>query len=82
MRIILPDERRARFAELVTQHKSSLVQLSRIIGRSDGYFSSYLRRSVPYDLAERDRRKLARYFGVDEETLRPVPKARDKRAWR
>lgn len=78
---MLADERRARFAALVTEHRVSSVQLSRIIDRADGYFSAYLRRSVPYDLAERDRRKLARYFGVHEATLKPTPAAR-RAPWR
>lgn len=72
MRLMLPDERRARLDQLVRQHKASLKGLSRFIGRGDGYLSSYLTRQVPYDLAEPDRALLARYFGVDKDTLRPT----------
>ncbi|HVJ03823.1 MAG TPA: helix-turn-helix transcriptional regulator [Sphingomonas sp.] len=69
MRITLPDERRARLAALAQEHDASHAELSRIIGRGETYISRYLRRAVPYDLPELDRRRLARFFGVDEETL-------------
>ncbi len=72
---MLPEERRARFAALAKTRGTSLKIISRIIGRSDGYFARYLRERVPYDLAERDYRKLARYFGVDADTMRPAPSA-------
>lgn len=68
---MLPDQRRARFEALAAEQGVSHAELSRILGRNEAYVSSYLRRSVPYDLAEKDRRLLARYFGVDEEALRP-----------
>lgn len=68
---MLPDERRARFEALALEHKVTSSELSRILGRNDAYVSSYLRRRVPYDLAAADRNKLARFFGVDEETLKP-----------
>lgn len=69
---MLPDERRARFEALAIEHDASHAELSRILERGDGYVSSYLRRAVPYDLATADRSKLARFFGVDPETLKPV----------
>ena len=81
MRLMLPDERRSRFGELVRQHKASRKGLSRLLGRGDGYVARYLTDSVPYDLAESDRDLLARYFGVEADTLRPPPPARPRR-WR
>lgn len=72
VRIMLADERRARLAALAREHNASHAELSRILGRNDAYVSSYLRRSAPYDLADHDRRKLARFFGVHEETLKPI----------
>lgn len=68
---MLPHERRARLEELATEHGASFAELSRILGRNEAYFSDYLRRKVPYDLAEADRSKLARFFGVDPDGLRP-----------
>ena len=86
MRLMLPDERRSRLAELVQQHRACRKGLSRFLGRGDSYVSDYLTRSVPYDLAETDRELLARYFGVDKDTLRPAPtrprrNARDRAHW-
>lgn len=71
--LLLPNERRARLGELVRQHKANRRDLSRFMGRGDSYLSDYLTRSVPYDLTEQDRDLLARYFGVDKDTLRPPP---------
>ena len=69
MRIMLADERRARFDELVRTYGNT-AELSRVLGRSDGYVGRYLRDRVPYDLPDRDRRRLAEFFGVDEWLLR------------
>ncbi|UYY60084.1 hypothetical protein [Sphingomonas sp. S2-65] len=69
---MLADERRARFNELASEFGNT-AELSRVLGRGDTYLARYLRHRVPYDLEEPDRRKLARFFGVDEETLRPRP---------
>ena len=71
-RIMLSDERRVRFEELAAEHRASFAELSRILGRGDSYVSDYLRRKVPYDLAAADSGKLARFFGVDPDTLRPL----------
>jgi hypothetical protein len=68
---MLPDETRARVAELISAHRASLAGLSRMLGRGEGYMSDYLNRKVPYDLAAADRGRLARFFGVDPEALKP-----------
>ena len=47
----------------------TLAALSRLIGRNDAYLQQYLRRGTPRVLAEVDRQRLARYFGVDEAEL-------------
>ncbi|MET3712634.1 hypothetical protein ABIC65_003352 [Sphingomonas trueperi] len=83
MKIMLPTERRARLTELVRQRKACRRELSRFMGRGAGHLSNYLTPSVPYDPAERDRERLARYFGVDKETPRPtVPKLRHRPGYR
>lgn len=71
---MLPDERRDRLRQLAERHATSHADLSRLLRRGDAYFGRYVREKVPYDLAEADSRLLARYFGVDEETLREVPR--------
>lgn len=68
---MLADERRDRFEALAGEHKASFAELSRILGRNESYISDYLRRKVPYDLADADNAKLARFFGVDPAALRP-----------
>lgn len=83
VRLMLPNERRARLGELVAQHGANRASLSRLIGRGTGYLGRYLREAVPYDLAEQDRDLLARYFGVDADTLRPAPPTHPRaRRWR
>lgn len=82
MRLMLPNERRARLGELVARHGANCASLSRLMGRGTGYLGRYLREAVPYDLAEQDRDLLARYFGVDADTLRPRPAERPRRCWR
>lgn len=81
MRIMLPNEKRTRLAELVVQHGTSRKDLSRFMGRGDGYLSRYLSGGVPYELAEDDHDLLARFFGVEVDTLRPAPPKRPRR-WR
>ncbi|OWK31438.1 S24 family peptidase [Sphingomonas dokdonensis] len=47
----------------------SLSELSRMLGRNLAYLQQFVRRGTPRTLAERDRRLLAQFFGVDEEVL-------------
>lgn len=47
----------------------SLSELSRMIGRNLAYLQQFVRRGTPRELAERDRRLLAQFFGVDETML-------------
>lgn len=79
-RLMLPDESRGRIADLAATYKTSLAELSRLLGRGDGYVSDYLNRKVPYDLAATDRHRIARFFGVDPETLKAPPSRPDR--WR
>lgn len=82
MRLLLAHEARTRLAALAEQHRASYAELSRILGRGDGYMSRYFGEGVPYELAEPDRRRLARYFGVDEVNLRQLPQRRPRLTWR
>lgn len=62
------DARRV-LAGLVAQHGDSLAALSRWLGRNDAYLQQFITRGSPRRLHEDDRRKLARYFGIDERQL-------------
>ncbi|WP_380786143.1 helix-turn-helix transcriptional regulator [Sphingomonas sp. R86521] len=68
---------RAALADLAAARGDSLAALSAILGRNAAYLQQFVRRGSPRTLAERDRRMLAAYFGVDETMLgaiaRPAP---------
>ena len=63
------DEARAALARLIDERGSDCAGLSRLIGRNPAYVQQYIRRGSPRRLAEEDRRKLARFFGVDDTVL-------------
>jgi len=54
---------------LVANSGESYAALSRLLGRNEAYLQQFVRRGSPRLLAERDRRMLAAYFGVDERVL-------------
>lgn len=60
---------RAELARLITEHREDYAGLSRMLGRNAAYVQQFIKRGVPRQLAESDRAKLARYFGVDESLL-------------
>ena len=65
-----PDETaRQALARLITERREDFSGLSRLIGRNAAYVQQYIKRGVPRRLAEEDRRKLARYFQVEESLL-------------
>lgn len=70
------DEDRARevLAALVSERGSDCAALSRLLGRNAAYVHQYLTRGSPKRLAERDRRRLAEFFGVEEEALGGPPR--------
>ena len=43
--------------------------LSRLVGRNPAYIQQYIKRGTPRELAEKDRRTIAEFFGVDEREL-------------
>lgn len=47
----------------------SYSSVSRLLGRNAAYVHQYMTRGTPERLDERDRKLVARYFGVDEDTL-------------
>lgn len=60
---------RARLLELARDRKTSLAQLSALIGRNASYLQQFVRKGSPRKLEEGDRRTLARFFGVSESEL-------------
>ncbi len=71
---------RAELARLIAKHRVEYAHLSRLIGRNAAYIQQFIKRGVPRKLAEEDRRKLARYFDVDETLLGGPGKAPDASA--
>ncbi len=67
-----PDGQRMALEALMIEQGASLAELSRVIGRNPAYLQQYLRRGTPRTLAEIDRGRLARFFGVPETRLGAV----------
>lgn len=61
----------ARFAlqRLIEERGEDYSGLSKLLGRNAAYVQQYIKRGSPKRLAEQDRKRLARYFGVDEGVL-------------
>jgi len=55
--------------KLADQRSVSLAALSTMIGRNSSYLQQFVRKGSPKVLAERDRLKLAQFFGVHEREL-------------
>ena len=60
---------RARLLALAAERGTSLSALSELIGRNSTYLQQFIRKGSPRKLEELDRRKLARFLGVDEGEL-------------
>lgn len=54
---------------LIHERRENYGALSKLIGRNPAYFQQYIKRGTPKKLDEADRRRLARYLGVDEHLL-------------
>lgn len=64
---------RAELARLIAERREDFAGLSRLLGRNAAYIQQFIKRGVPKKLSEDDRRKLSRYFGVDESLLGGPP---------
>jgi len=60
---------RAALQRLIEERGEDYSGLSRLLGRNAAYVQQYIKRGSPKRLAEEDRKRLARYFGVDEALL-------------
>jgi phage repressor protein C with HTH and peptisase S24 domain len=67
------DDPRAVLERLIRERREDYAALSRLIGRNAAYVQQFIKRGVPRRLAEEDRRRLARYFNVDEQLLGGPP---------
>jgi phage repressor protein C with HTH and peptisase S24 domain len=63
------DPARERLLELAQMRGASLASLSELLGRNPSYLQQFIRKGSPRKLEEEDRRKLARFFGVEEREL-------------
>ena len=64
-----PGGAQAALLSLAEGQRVSLAALSKLIGRNSSYLQQYIRKGSPRKLEERDRRKLAEFFGVAESEL-------------
>lgn len=64
-----PDAQRAALDFLVDAQGTSLATLSRALGRNPAYLQQFMKRGSPRLLAEADRARIARFFGVPETQL-------------
>ena len=59
-------EERGRLRQLAQESGASLASLSAMIGRNSSYLQQFITKGSPRKLEERDRAKLAEFFGVSE----------------
>lgn len=67
------DGARAALQRLIEERGEDYSGLSRLLGRNAAYVQQYIKRGTPRRLAEPDRKRLARYFGVEEAVLGGEP---------
>jgi phage repressor protein C with HTH and peptisase S24 domain len=63
------DGARAALQRLIEERGEDYSGLSRLLGRNAAYVQQYIKRGTPRRLSEQDRKRLARYFDVDEALL-------------
>jgi phage repressor protein C with HTH and peptisase S24 domain len=68
---------RTALQRLIEERGEDYAGLSRLLGRNPAYVQQYIKRGSPRRLSEEDRRRLARYFGVNE-TLLGAPPVEDR----
>ena len=68
----MQDDARANLEELIRKNGDDFSSLSKMLGKNPAYIQQYIRRGTPKKLDEDDRRRLAEFYGVDEEQLGAV----------
>lgn len=64
---------REALRRLTVERGEDFSSLSKLVGRNAAYIQQYIRRGTPKRLPERERRILARHFGVSEQVLGAEP---------
>lgn len=62
-------DQRAVLERLIRDRGEGYAGISRLIGRNAAYIQQFIKRGVPGQLDEKDRRLLARYFGISDAEL-------------
>lgn len=58
---------REELDRLIHKHRYGYAAMSRLLGRNPSYIQQFIKRGSPRKLEDEDRRKLASFFGVDEQ---------------
>ncbi len=74
----MTDDPRANLEELIRNNGHDFAAISKMLGKNPAYIQQYIRRGSPRKLDEQDRRRLAEFYGVEEQLL-GAPAARDVR---
>lgn len=69
MRRASPAEARLALRRHATARGKSFAQLSRLVGRRNGYISEHIRLGRPFALPDAERGKIARFLGIDVREL-------------
>jgi phage repressor protein C with HTH and peptisase S24 domain len=63
------DDPRTVLEQLIRKSGDDFASISAMLGKNPAYIQQYIRRGSPKKLDEHDRRKLADFYGVDEQSL-------------
>lgn len=66
---MLADDPRHILEQLIQQNGHGFAAISKMLGKNPAYIQQYIRRGSPKKLDERDRRILAEFYGVNEQSL-------------
>ena len=69
MTVMDKSDPRLALEQLNRERGEDYASLSRLLGRNSAYIQQFIKRGVPRKLDEDDRRILAQYFGVPQQTL-------------
>ena len=63
------NDARSNLEKLARKNGNDFSSLSKLLGKNPAYIQQFIRRGTPKKLDEDDRRKLAEFYGVDEQIL-------------
>ncbi|NVD28208.1 helix-turn-helix transcriptional regulator [Parasphingorhabdus flavimaris] len=72
---IVTSDPRANLEDLIRKNGHDFAAVSKMLGKNPAYIQQYIRRGSPRKLDENDRRRLAEFYGVEEDVL-GAPKQR------